>query len=51
MKKPITITLNDGLVDEIDEKRGLIPRSRFVELLILRILSEEKKEEEVRGYA
>lgn len=51
MKKPITITLNEGLIDEIDEKRGLIPRSRFVELLVLRILSEEKKEEVVMGYA
>ena len=38
------------MVEEIDEKRGAVPRSRFIELLILRAVSEEKKEEVGVGY-
>lgn len=51
MKKAISITLEGEMVEEIDEKRGAVPRSRFIELLILRTAREEKKEEAVRGYA
>ena len=51
MKKPITITLNEGLVEEIDEKRGAVPRSCFIELLMRRLLTEEKEEEVPAGYA
>ena len=51
MKKAISITLEGAMVEEIDEKRGAVPRSRFIELLILRAAREEKKEEAVSGYA
>lgn len=51
MKKAISITLEGEMVEEIDEKRGIIPRSRFIECLLLRTFREEKKEEVVRGYA
>jgi len=51
MKKPISITLEGDLLEEIEEKRGLIPRSQFIECLLLRTFREEKKEEAVRGYA
>jgi len=47
MKRAVTLTLSEDLVEEIDEKRGVIPRSRFVEMLILRIFGEEDEEEEV----
>ena len=44
MKRPVTITLEENLLSEIEEKRGFIPRSRFIECLILRMLSEDKNE-------
>ena len=37
------------MVEEIDEKRGAVPRSRFIELLILQ--ATEAKEEVRAGYA
>jgi metal-responsive CopG/Arc/MetJ family transcriptional regulator len=51
MKKPVTITLEEGLLDEIEEKRGLTPRSRFIECQLLRTFEEEKKQEVAAGYA
>lgn len=50
MKKPVTITLEEGLLEEIEEKRGAVARSRFVELLIQRTLNEENREEVPAGY-
>lgn len=49
MKQRITLTLEADLVEEIDEARGLIPRSRFVEQLLFGAWKKEKTE--VRGYA
>lgn len=49
MRTRITVTLDSDLLEEIDERRGLIPRSRFVEQLLLGVWQEEK-EEVVRGY-
>lgn len=46
---PITVSLDRELVEEIDEKRGLIPRSRFVEELLRNTKNIEKQE--VGGYA
>lgn len=34
MKEQISITLDENLMKEIENKRGLIPRSRFIEDLI-----------------
>ena len=51
MKKPVTITLEENLLSEIEEKRGFVPRSKFIECLILRIFSENKNEEVGMEYA
>jgi metal-responsive CopG/Arc/MetJ family transcriptional regulator len=58
MKARITLTLDSDLVEEIDETRGDVPRSRFVERLLLETwkasgMWKKKKElaKEVQGYA
>lgn len=50
MKQRITLTLEADLVEAIDEKRGDIPRSRFIERLLV-TRNSETKEVEVDGYA
>lgn len=42
MKKFVGLTLKPELVEEIDRKRGLIPRSTFVEVLLEKSLEEER---------
>ena len=42
MKQRITLTLDEDLVEEIDEKRGDVPRSRFVERLLFGVWKKEK---------
>ena len=44
MRTRITVTLNSDLVEEIDETRGDIPRSRFVERLLFGAWKKEKEE-------
>ena len=53
MKRRFTISLDGGLTDTIDEARGDIPRSRFIERLLSGAVKEVKKREdmEVKGYA
>jgi len=51
MKARVTLTLEKNLVKDIDEARGLIPRSRFVESLPSSAFSEFIEEVEVDGYA
>ncbi len=34
-KFPVTISLNSDLIDHIDNVRNLIPRSRFIEKILL----------------
>lgn len=53
MKIPVTITLDEGLLNEIEEKRGLASRSLFIESLLLRGFEcdEVDVEEVARGYA
>lgn len=50
MKIPVTITLEEGLLEEIEEKRGIASRSRFIECQLLRTFEEEKKEDAFIGY-
>jgi hypothetical protein len=38
----VTLTMNKNLIEEIDLKRGLIPRSRMVEVLLNKALGDEK---------
>jgi metal-responsive CopG/Arc/MetJ family transcriptional regulator len=53
MKKIISISLERELIDVIDERKGLISRSQFIETLLLHRVGseEEKKEGVVMGYA
>ena len=58
MRARITLTLDSNFVKAVDEVRGLISRSRFVEKLLLEAWEESevhrKREEhiaEVPGYA
>lgn len=50
MRAKITISMDENLIAKIDEERGLIPRSRFVEQLLLGAWNK-KKGKEVGGYA
>lgn len=57
MKAKVTLTLDSDFVKAVDEARGLVPRSRFVEKLLLESWEESgvhrKREEyttEVAGY-
>ena len=57
MRTRITLTLDSNFVKAVDEARGLISRSRFVEKLLLEAWEEnevhKKREEyiaEVAGY-
>ena len=34
MRRPVTLSLKKELVEQIDEERGLITRSRFIEALL-----------------
>ena len=49
MKKIISVSLERGLVDAIDERKGLISRSQFIEALLSRRV--ESEEEAVEGVA
>ena len=40
----IGISLDDNIIDEIDNARGLVPRSRFIEKIIIETLEESKNE-------
>jgi len=51
MKPRVCITLGKELLEEIEEKRGMIPRSQFIECLLLQTFREREKEEVVGGYA
>ena len=44
VRKPITVSLDPELVEEIDQARGLVPRSRWVEKLIGEAQRKEGKE-------
>ena len=48
-EKTITITLSEELLEETEEKRGLISRSLFIETLILQ--SSINKGDEISGYS
>lgn len=50
MKKRFTISLEEDLCDEIDENRGLISRSTYIEHLLFGV-TRKGKEEAVHGYA
>jgi len=45
-KKQVSLTLGIELVEKIDEKRGLVPRSTYIESLLKK---EPHKEEKKRG--
>lgn len=52
VKKIISISIDPGLVEEVDMRRGNLPRSQFIERLIFGLF--HKREEnigEVLGYA
>lgn len=53
MRKRITLSLDENLTDKIDDARGDIPRSRYVESLLLCAFSAAVADEEaeVGGYA
>ncbi|NQE45047.1 hypothetical protein C5S31_03365 [ANME-1 cluster archaeon GoMg2] len=55
MKRRFTVSLDWGLCEQIEEQRGDIPRSRFVNRLLLSALEcdgdYKKTDEEVGGYA
>jgi len=42
-KSRVSLSLSDDLISEIEERRGLISRSRFVEYLIRRGLKGTKE--------
>ena len=42
VKVPITLSLDEDLVESIDGRRGLVPRSRYVEALIEKSLGKSK---------
>lgn len=50
MKRRFTITLEEELCDEIDDTRGLISRSKYIEQLLLGV-TQKGKEEAIHGYA
>ncbi len=39
-KKQLSFTFNNELIREIDERRGFLPRSTFVELTLTNIFKE-----------
>jgi metal-responsive CopG/Arc/MetJ family transcriptional regulator len=42
MKQKVSLTLDEEIIKEIDKKRGLIPRSTFVEQLLKKVLEVVK---------
>lgn len=40
-REPISITLNSETIQEMDENRGYVPRSRLIEELILDYLNKK----------
>ena len=40
MKRPVSITLEEEVLEEIDTQRGLIPRSAWIEDLLKRAMQE-----------
>lgn len=52
MKARITICLNENLLGDIDQKKGRLSRSQFIEDLLTGYASLfEENQEEVGGYA
>ena len=41
---PVTLSFDDGLISQIDARRGMIPRSIFVENLLLDLMGSENNE-------
>ena len=51
MRQAISISMDKDLIDEVDERRGNMPRSQYIELLIFGLLYKEESGEGVQGYA
>ena len=53
MKRKITVSLDADLIEKIDNLRGIIPRSPFIQELLLStgVRERPEKSEEVGGYA